>query len=326
LTSQAGTATFIFQYHLRESSKNNRMSDHNTFDVIIVGGSYSGLAAGMALGRALKKVLIIDDGKPCNRQTPYSHNFITTDGTPPSEIAALAKLQVKKYDTITFVNGWATNGIKTENGFEIKISAGQIFAAKKLIFATGIMDLLPGIEGVDACWGISVLHCPYCHGYEVRHEKTGILCNGDTGFDFAALISNWTKDLTLFTNGQSMFTAEQTAKLRRHHIKVVDKQIEKLEHINGCIQKITFTGGTRSFIKALYLPVAFEQHCKIPESLGCQLTEEGYVKIDAFQETTVPGVFACGDNAARMRTVANAVAMGTTAGMTASKKMILEEF
>ena len=302
------------------------MTGNNIFDVIIVGGSYSGLAAGMALGRALKKVLIIDEGKPCNRQTPYSHNFIIHDGDTPAEIAALANLQVKNYDTIKFFDGLATNGIKTEHGFEISTASGEIFSAKKIIFATGIRDILPDIEGLAACWGISVLHCPYCHGYEVRNERTGILSNGEIAFDFARLISNWTNDLTLFTNGASTFTAEQKEQLKKHLISIEEKEIESLEHSDGYIQHIIFRDGTKLSMKALYAPVPFEQHCTIPALLGCQLTEEGYIKVDPFMETTIAGVFACGDNATAMRTVANAVAMGTTAGMVASKKMILEAF
>ena len=112
------------------------MSENNQFDVIIVGGSYSGLAAGMALGRAMEKVLIIDAGKPCNSQTPYSHNFITHDGDTPTEIAALANLQVSRYETVKFFDGLAASGIKTINGFEIQVTTGETFAAKKLIFAT----------------------------------------------------------------------------------------------------------------------------------------------------------------------------------------------
>ncbi len=302
------------------------MSSENNFDVIIVGGSYSGLAAAMALGRALKKVLIIDDGKPCNRQTPHSHNFITHDGDSPAAIASAAKLQVESYDSVKFHNGLAKSGKKTETGFKIVVSSGEIFSAKKIIFATGIKDILPNIQGLAACWGISVLHCPYCHGYEVRNEKTGILGNGVIAYDFARLISNWTKDLTLFTNGSSTFTTEQIEQLEKHSINIVDKEIESLEHSDGYIQNIIFSDGSKFSIKALYAPVPFEQHCTIPALLGCELTEEGYVKIDSFMETTVAGVFACGDNASTMRTVANAVAMGTTAGMIASKKMILDEF
>jgi thioredoxin reductase len=306
--------------------KHNRMTDNNHFEVIIIGGSYSGLAAGMALGRALRHVLIIDSGKPCNRQTPHSHNFITQDGKTPEKIASLARQQVEKYNTVEFYNGLATNGIKTENGFEIHTVSGEAFSAKKLIFATGIKDLMLNIEGYAECWGISVLHCPYCHGYEVRNAKTGILGNGEYGFEFSKLISNWTTDLTLFTNGKSTLTAEQTIKLKSHNIKISESEIEKLEHINGYIQDILFRDGTKSSVKALYAHSPFESHCTIPESLGCALTDEGYIQIDPLQKTSIHGIYTCGDNATRIRTVANAVAMGTTAGMMVNKELIEEEF
>src|SRR5687767_11879769 len=135
------------------------MAGNNHFDVIVIGGSYAGLSAGMALGRALRKVLIIDSGKPCNRQTPHSHNFLTQDGKTPAEIATLAKQQVEMYKTVEFFLGEAINGIKRERGFEIKTSSGEDFTAKKIIFATGIKDIMPAIEGYAECWGITVLHC-----------------------------------------------------------------------------------------------------------------------------------------------------------------------
>jgi thioredoxin reductase len=302
------------------------MTNHLDFDVIIVGGSYAGLAAGMALGRALKNVLIIDSGKPCNRQTPHSHNFITQDGKRPQDIAALAKQQVECYETVRFFDGLAIKGRKTEKGFEIQTESGEKFRAKKLVFATGIRDILQSIDGYAECWGISILHCPYCHGYEVRNQRTGILGNGEYGVEFATLISNWTEELAIFTNGTSTLTVEQTAKIASHNIKVVEKEIEKLEHTNGHLQKIIFKDGTTSSIKALYARNAFEQHCTIPQSLGCELTDDGYIKTDTFQKTTVHGVFACGDNSAPMRVVANAVAAGTTAGMMVNKEIIFEEF
>ena len=302
------------------------MTERKKFDVIIVGGSYSGLAAGMALGRALRQVLIIDDGKPCNAPAPHSHNFITQDGNAPTAITTLAKQQVEKYNTVYFFKGLATKGVKNKNGFEIHVASGEIFYAGKLIFATGIRDILPGIDGFAACCGISVLHCPYCHGYEVSNQKTGILGNGEYAYELSQLISNWTNDLTLFTNGTSTLTAEQKEKLEKHHIKIVEKEIEKLEHISGYVQSIIFSDGTRYSVKAIYAPQPFEQHCMIPGSLGCELTDDGYIKVDPFQQTTVNGVFACGDNVSKMRTLSNAVAMGTTAGITINKKMILEEF
>jgi thioredoxin reductase len=324
--SGKATTLILIPFTIAGIFKYNTMTGNNTFDVIIVGGSYSGLAAGMALGRALKNVLIIDDRKPCNRQTPHSHNFLTNDGKTPGEIAAAGKLQVMRYDTVKFFGGTAVNGKQTGEGFEIEAASGETFAGKKLIFATGIRDILPPIAGLTECWGISVIHCPYCHGYEVRNEKTGVLGNGDMAFDFTRLISNWTKDLTLFTNGTSALTVEQRDTLQKHQIKIVEKEMERLEHNNGYLRNIIFKDGSQSAIKAIYAPAPFEQHCKIPGLLGCNLTEEGYIKIDGSQETSVEGVYAIGDNAAKMRTVANAVAMGTAAGITISKKMILEEF
>ena len=296
------------------------------YDAIIIGGSYSGLAAAMALGRALKQVLIIDSGKPCNAQTPHSHNFLTQDGNTPKAIAEMGKKQVEAYKNVTFFKGLAVNGKKINSGFEILTENGELFQAKKLIFATGIKDIMPQIEGFAECWGISAIHCPYCHGYEVRNTKTGILGNGDFAFELSKMIYNWTKDLTIFTNGKSTLTDEQVQKLQSHNINIIEKEIIKLEHSQGHIQQILFNDGTRSAITALYAPRPFIQHSAIPESLGCSLNEEGYIKVNAFQETSVEGIYASGDNTTRMRTVANAVAMGTTAGMSASKKLILEQF
>jgi len=307
-------------------SKYHQMKDRRDFDVIIIGGSYSGLSAGMALGRALRHVLIIDSGKPCNIQTPHSHNFITNDGKTPKEIAALAKAQVEKYDTVSFFSGLANGGARTENGFEIQTSSGEIFRAKKLIFASGIKDIMADIEGYAECWGISVLHCPYCHGYEVRNLRTGILGNGDYAFEFSNFISNWTKDLTLFTNGKSTLSSSQREKIEKHDIKIVEKEIEKLEHTDGFILNIIFKDGTKSPLKALYARAPFKQHCSIPESLGCEMTDLGYIKTDSFQKTTVHGVYACGDNSSRLRTVSYAVSTGTIAGMMVNKEIIEEEF
>ena len=320
------SAVMMFPFRMNAFSKNNKMKDKQQFDVIIIGGSYSGLAAAMALGRALKKVLIIDSGKPCNRQTPHSHNFLTQDGKTPKEISTLAKYQVAQYNTVQFFNGLATNAVKTNSGFEIHTDSVKNLATRKLIFATGIKDLMPDIPGFSESWGISILHCPYCHGYEVKYEKTGILGNGNYGFEFSALISNWTKDLSLYTNGKSTLTTEQTAKLQHHNIAVVEDEIEKLQHQNGYLQQIIFKGGKSAEVNAIYTRTPFVQHCSIPVMLGCQLNEDGYIKVDPAQKTNVKGVFACGDNTTRVRTVANSVAMGTTAGMMLNKEMIEEDF
>lgn len=307
-------------------SERNKMKTSNQYDVVIVGGSYSGLAAGMALGRALRNVLIIDSGNPCNKQTPHSHNFLTNDGKTPKEIATLARAQVRAYPSVSIVDGTVTESAKTAKGFSIKTQEGDVYNAKKLVFATGISDIQPDIPGLAACWGISVLHCPYCHGYEVRSQKTGILANGDLAIEFVSLISNWTNDLTLYTNGASTLTPTQTEKIRLHGIGIVENKVKNLVHNNGYITRIVFEDGTQSVLSALYTRLPFKQHCILPVNIGCQLTTDGYILIDSAHKTTVPGIFACGDNTTRMRTVANAVAMGTTTGLMVNKELIEEAF
>ncbi len=317
---------FAWPFNFNSFIENKGMNDSKQFDVVIIGGSYAGLATAMALGRALRNVLVIDNRKPCNRQTPHSHNFLTQDGKTPKEISTLAKQQVLAYDTITFFDGIATKGLKTRSGFEIHTETGDKFLATKLVFATGIKDVMPEIVRFSECWGISVLHCPYCHGYEVKNEITGILGNGEYGFEFSKLISNWTKELTLFTNGDSTLTSEQKSELEKHSIEIVEKEIKELEHLNGQLKNIIFKDGSKQIVKAIYTRLPFEQNCAIIEQLGCELTEDGYIKIDAFQKTTTRDVCACGDNTTRMRSVANAVAMGTLTGMTVNKELVDERF
>lgn len=302
------------------------MTNNSSFEVIVIGGSYSGLSAAMALGRASRKVLVIDSAEPCNRQTPHSHNFLTQDGNAPNEISSLARTQVARYESVGFFDGRAVSGRKNEQGFEIITDTNQIFEAKELIFATGIKDEMPDLPGFSECWGISVLHCPYCHGYEVRDEKTGILANGDTAFEMAILISNWTKDLSIYTNGASTLTEEQRARIGRHPIRIVESELAQIEHTNGNLKSLLFRNGSKQNIRVLYTRRPFVQHCLIPEMLGCELTDDGFIKVDMIQETSIKGVFACGDNAGKMRTVANAVSTGTTAGIAASRLLIFEDF
>lgn len=302
------------------------LSQDKNFDVIIIGGSYSGLSAAMSLGRALRQVLIIDSGEPCNRQTPHSHNFLTQDGRAPGEIASVAKEQVLRYSSVEFHEGFAAAGRETAVGFEIVTSAGETFTTKKLIVATGIKDIMPDIEGFAECWGISAIHCPYCHGYEYKSEPTGIIGNGDIGFHLGQMISNWTKELTLFTNGKSALSPEQTEQLGRHQVEVIESKIERLDHRNGQIQDLVLKGGRKIALNAVYARPDFVQHSGIPAALGCEPDEQGLLKVDPLRRTSVPGVFACGDNSSPFRSLGTAVQTGSMAGAAVSKELIEEEF
>jgi thioredoxin reductase len=301
------------------------MNEIQKYDVIIVGGSYAGLSAALALGRAIRKVLVIDSGKPCNQQTPHSHNFLTQDGNTPSGIAALGKLEVERYPTIEFLDDVVTHVSGENNDFEIFTISGQCLKAKKLIFSTGVKDLMPEIPGFTSCWGVSVIHCPYCHGYEFRDQVTGILANGDTAFDMALMIHNWTKELTVFTNGKSELNNEQIQRLAAKGIEVIEHGFQEIVHSDGYLNRILFTDGSSKVINALYARPPFEQHCSVPKQIGCELDASGYIKVDDFQKTSIAGVFAAGDNTSRFRSVSVAVAAGGKAGAFVNHELITDQ-
>ncbi|KAF2336550.1 NAD(P)/FAD-dependent oxidoreductase [Flavobacterium daemonense] len=296
------------------------------FEVIIIGGSYSGLSAAMSLGRSLRQVLVIDSGLPCNRQTPHSHNFITQDGEKPAVISAKAKLQVDFYKTVHFYNGFAVKAIKKDKGFEVVTESGETFNSRKILFASGVKDLFPEIKGFADCWGISVLHCPYCHGYEVKNEKTAIIANGEMAFEYAKLISNWTKDLRLCTNGKSDLTLEQTQILKKKGISIFEEEIDSFEHNEGYVSNIVFKNQEKVEVKAIYARPPFEQHCSLPANLGCDINEQGLLKVDAMQKTNIQGIYASGDCTTQMRSVAIAISTGSFAGAVINKDLVDEDF
>lgn len=296
------------------------------YEVIIIGGSYAGLSAAMALGRSLRNVLIIDNGKPCNRQTPHSHNFLTQDGNTPAAISAEGKAQVMKYDTVKFHEGLVTDVREIQGRFQVITQANASFGARKILFATGLRDVMPELPGFAECWGKSVLHCPYCHGYEVHGIRLGIISNGDMAFEFCRLINQWSKDLILFTNGKSTLTEAQIEKLKPHRIQIEERPLLRLDHDGGKLLNVVLSDKTKIPLSAVYARPAFRQHCDIPQKMGCELTEQGFIKTDDFQQSTIPGVYAAGDNIIMLRSVANAVASGMKAGAFINKALIDEEF
>ncbi|PRD56873.1 NAD(P)/FAD-dependent oxidoreductase [Sphingobacterium gobiense] len=302
------------------------MEKRVNFEVIIIGGSYAGLSAAMSLGRSLRAVLVIDSGWPCNLQTPHSQNFLTHDGHTPGQIAAEARRQLMKYDTIKFHHGLAVGASKTDQGFTVITQTGEIFSGQKLIFATGIKDVMPDIPGFSECWGITVIHCPYCHGYEFRNAKTAILANGAKAYHLASLINNLTDDLTLLTNGKVEFDFPAAEKLRANGISIIEKEVAEIVHEDGYVKEVVFMDGSREAFIAVYAALPFEQHSDIPAALGCDFTEHGYIYVDTMQKTTVEGVFACGDNAAMMRSVANAISSGNVTGAIVNKELVDEHF
>jgi len=298
----------------------------NEYEVIIIGGSYAGLAAAMTLGRASRNILVIDSGKPCNIQTPHSHNFLTQDGETPAAISAKAKEQVLKYPTVKFLAAKATRGLKTDYGFAISTDTNETFTGRKLLFTTGVKDIMPNIDGFASCWGISVIHCPYCHGYEVKNLKTAVLANGDGAYHYCLLLTQWSKNLTVFTNGAANFTHEQRSKLKEHNIDIIETELDYLMHTNGHMENIVLKNGDKHSFSAMYNRLPFVQHSTIPQELGCSIDDSGFITVDAMQKTNMAGIFAAGDCSTMMRSVAIAVADGTKSGTFINHEISGEDF
>jgi thioredoxin reductase len=302
------------------------MKEDRDFDVIIIGGSYAGLSAAMSLGRSIRKVLIIDSGNPCNKSAPRSHNFITWDGAKPSEIANKAKDEVLFYPTVKFIEGTVTEIQKKHTGFEVITKKDEKFRSKKLLFATGMTDIMPEIEGFSQCWGISILHCPYCHGYEEKGKPTAVFANKEQAFHLCMVLINLTKEITLFTNGKSLLTDSQIYKLKEHNIQIIEKKISSIKHSNGQIESLCLEDKQELFFPVMYAKLPFKQQCDLAEKTGCEITEDGFIKVDESKRTTIHGIFAAGDNTSITRTISKSISAGTIAGMMLNGEISLEGF
>jgi len=302
------------------------MEKHKLFDVIIIGGSYAGLSAAMSLGRSLRRVLVIDSNNPCNKKTPYAHNFLTNDGLSPQELRDKSKQQVLNYPTVQFFEGVVKDVLPTEQNFEVITEDNKSFTSRKVVFATGLTDTLPNIPGFADCWGNTILHCPYCHGYEAKGKKTAVLGNGDMGFELAKVISHWTDDLTLYTNGTSTLSPDEVLSLNKHNIMVVQNEIEYLDQENCILKGVHFKDTAPEFPEVIYTQLPFKQQCPVPEKLGLNMTDKGFICVSKHLETSMPGIFAAGDCLSLFRSVANAVASGNKVGALINKCFIDEEF
>lgn len=301
------------------------MPDQTDFDVVIIGGSFAGLSAALALVRSLRKVLIIDSGNPCNKQTPYTHNFLAHDGDRPADLLELARKQILTYPTVVIENDFATTAKKANDHFFVNTMSGKRFTSKKMLLATGVADIMPSIPGFDVCWGVSVLHCPYCHGYEVRNKKIGLLVNDQSAFEHARFLRHWFNDLTVFTNNTSVLSDQQEGLLTKLQVSINHEVVEQLIHENGYVKAIVLEKGNSLPLHALFAKVAFKQHNDIAAVLGCNLNDTGHIQVDMFQKTSEYGIYAAGDCTSMFRSVANATAAGNIAGAMINKEMIDEE-
>lgn len=294
-------------------------------DVIIVGGSYAGLAAALQLGRARRRVLILDAGQRRNRFATAAHGFLGQDGQPPDAIAAKARAEVLAYSTVEWRDAVVTEVGAVNGGFSVRTGAEQ-HQARRVILATGVVNELPTIPGLAERWGSTVFHCPYCHGYELERGRLGVLATSPVSVHHALLVSEWAGpgQTTLFTNGFIEPDADQRAQLAARGIAI---EGEPLTGVSGASPRIEVRlGDGRSVeLDGLFLMPRAVLRDRFAEQLGCELdaTPFGLIyKTDATKETTVAGVFACGDAGTATPALAFAVADGTRAGTSAHQSLV----
>jgi thioredoxin reductase len=293
-------------------------------DAIIIGGSFAGLSAAMYIARARRSVCIVDTGSPRNRFAAHSHGFFTQDGTEPGTMLATARSQVAAYPTATFVEGDAMSAAREPDGFSVRLATGEALESTRLVLAFGISDELPAIPGLAERWGRSVLHCPYCHGYEFSGQRLGVLHLSPMSLHQAMLIAEW-GPTTLYLNGASPPDDASLAQLHTRGVAIEPAPVRALQGEGARLSAIEFTDGRTSDVDALYLGPRTHLNTDIAEQLGCELVEGRFgsvIRTDGAQMTTVSGVYAAGDITRDAHSVTWASADGVTAGMAVHRSLI----
>ncbi|TVX98595.1 NAD(P)/FAD-dependent oxidoreductase [Cohnella terricola] len=280
------------------------------FDVVIIGGGPAGLNAALVLGRARKKVAVIDEGRPRNAVTREVHGFLTRDGISPREFRRIAKEEISGYPSVSFVPDTAVSIAGTDGRFQIETEQGQTIASKKVLFAVGMKDRPLDIQGLAEVYGKSAFVCPYCDGWELRDQPLVIINKGAELMHFAPVISGWTNRFTVCTNGPDELTDSQREELRRNQVPLFDSPIRQIDSSDGIVRQVVLEDGTIIPARGIFFKPELVTGSDLPRTLGCQLTEWGTVVVDEFGKTNVPGVYSAGDAASRMHQAIAAASAG----------------
>lgn len=294
-------------------------------DAVIVGGSFAGLSAAMMLARARRSVLVVDNGLPRNRFSSHSHGVLGLDGISGVDLLRQAKAQLLDYPTVRWVTDTVTDAQPTVDGFAVSTAAGETWAARKLLVATGIRDVLPDLPGLAERWGHSVLHCPYCHGYEIGGGEIGLLGGHALSGMMAGVLADWGR-VTLFAHGMTL-DDDTRANLHRRGVRIETEQVVALEGEAPQLSAALLADGRRIDLRALFVSARQEMGSALVEQLGCELEESPVgvlVRVDAQKQTTVPGVYAAGD-ATAMGNITLASAEGVRAGVSMHHALIAED-
>jgi thioredoxin reductase len=299
------------------------------FDVAVIGGGAAGLSAALVLARARRAVIVVDAGSPRNAPSEGVHGFLTRDGISPAELLETGRQEVKRYGGLV-VQGQARAAQRTTDCFAVTVDDGRRVAARRLVVTTGLVDELPDVAGLRERWGRDVLHCPYCHGWEVRDRPVGILGTGPRAVHQALLFRQWTSDLVLFTHTAPAPTDEQAEELAARGIRVVPGLVDALEVADDRLTGLRLHDGTVVARQALAVTPRFVARSEVLGSLGIQPTPHPlgigeFIAADATGLTNVPGVWVAGNVADLMAQVVAAAAGGAFVAAAVNADLVAED-
>ncbi|MET3528387.1 NAD(P)/FAD-dependent oxidoreductase [Phenylobacterium koreense] len=292
-------------------------------DAIIVGGSFAGLSAAMYIARARRSVCVVDAGAPRNRFAAQSHGFFAQDGSSPRAMLAAARAQVAAYPTVSLVDGEAVAARAQDDGFLVELADGRTLEGARLVLAFGLADELPPLPGLAERWGASVIHCPYCHGFEVADRRLGVLNLSPMSVHQAALIAEW-GPTTFYLDGGELDPAA-AADLAARGVRIESAKVEALHGEGLGLSAIALADGRSDPLDALFIGPRNHLGSPIAEQLGCDMDQGplgAIVKTDAWKMTTVPGVYAAGDISRGAHSVTWASADGVTAGVAVHRSLV----
>ncbi|MCV9906910.1 NAD(P)/FAD-dependent oxidoreductase [Brucella sp. HL-2] len=293
-------------------------------DAIIIGGSFAGLTAATYIARGRRSVRVIDTGKPRNRFAEHSHGFFAQDGSNPAAMLETARTQVLAYPSVEITKGQAIGGTGGIDEFSIELDTGETVHGRRLIFAFGISDELPDVPGLPERWGNSVIHCPYCHGYEFSGRKLGVLNLSPMSAHQAMLIAEW-GPTTFYLNGGNESDEATLLELENRGITIEPAKVVGLRGEGTSLSEVELADGRMTSTEALYIAPRNRLNSSLAEQFGCTLEEMPLgktIKTDEMKATSVAGIYAAGDVTRGAHSVAWSVSDGVTAGVSAHRSLV----
>ncbi|HJU40667.1 MAG TPA: NAD(P)/FAD-dependent oxidoreductase [Tahibacter sp.] len=294
------------------------------FDAIVIGGSYAGLSAAMYIARACRRVAVVDTGLPRNRYAAHSHGFFSRDGSVPRDVIATAREQVAAYPTVAWFDRAAVDAQRGNDGYTVTLGNGETIDAARLVLAYGVADTLPDVPGVAERWGRSVLHCPYCHGFEAAGRRLGVLAVSPLSAHQAMLVAEW-GPTTYYLNGLDAPDDDVRAELARRGVAIEPARVVALHGDGTNLDALAFDDGRRAAVDALFVGTRTRPNGELAQRLGCALDDVPFgtiVRTDDNRETTVRGVFAAGDIVRGAHSATFASADGVTAGVGVHRSLV----